>query len=290
MKFEQYLVSGSRGFIGSALVEFLADKQKKIVRVERHSGEPEFEAELAKNTCLFHIAGLAHDTKATKSALWKANVEFTEKVFEKAIRSCRLQCVIFISTIGVYGLDWSSEVIDEETSVSPAADYSEVKLIAEQRLCRLCLEYQVKWVILRPALVAGGYNAPGNLSRLIKFFDRARVSPLGLANEPRSMCSIDNLVSVLWLVSEHPKAEGQIFNVVDDELFSTVQLVELLSIHKCLNLRVPRALMYLVLSLLGKRRMYYQLFCRRVVDNQKLKSLLGWKPALARYSRGQCGI
>jgi nucleoside-diphosphate-sugar epimerase len=95
--------------------------------------------------------------------------------------------------------------------------------------------------------------------------------------------SLDNLVDLIWVCVEHPKAANQTFLISDGEDLSTTELLR--RIGKALNrparlLWVPAGLIALMASLLGKKAISQRVLCSLQVDIRKTCELLGWQPSV----------
>jgi len=116
---------------------------------------------------------------------------------------------------------------------------------------------------------------------------------LGLVENRRSLLYVDNLVDVISLVIDSPKASGETFHVSDGEDQSVAELVR--SIARAMErsislLPVPPALLRfsgrlgdLVESLTGMRMPLntpnvMRLLASLTMDTSKLRSKLGWRP------------
>ncbi|MFP3571275.1 NAD-dependent epimerase/dehydratase family protein, partial [Paraburkholderia sp. SIMBA_030] len=76
---------------------------------------------------------------------------------------------VFVSSIGVNGVETGSTPVDELSEVNPVKDYAVSKYQAELGLVEryVTIESTMELVIVRPPLVYAG-NAPGNFQRLLK--------------------------------------------------------------------------------------------------------------------------
>jgi nucleoside-diphosphate-sugar epimerase len=120
----------------------------------------------------------------------------------------RLELVIYLSTVGVYG-DHAGGVVDEATPPRPASARSRVRLAAEQAWQRLGSQAELPVAVLRLAGIYGpGQNAlvslqEGRARRVVKpgqVFNRIHVADIGQA--------------IAAAIAQ--KAHG-VFNVADDE-------------------------------------------------------------------------
>ena len=105
--------------------------------------------------------------------------------------------------------------------------------------------------------------------------------PLGSISNKRSMIFIDNLVDFVFECVVNNSASNQVFVISDDELISTTDLLIKLSelchvSHRLIP--VPISILNVLGFCLRKREMIDKLTGSLVVDINKAKTLLNWKP------------
>jgi len=276
------LITGASGFIGSHLTKELDLKCKSYKVLPRNYLSSSNNQRVLNNSpkCLVHLAAIAHRA-APKDELYRVNVEYPKALVQHLL-NYNLKRLVFISSIGVYGITSSDQIINEETPTNPMELYAITKLTAEKSLTKLCNEFDIDLIILRSVLVYGP-QAPGNLKKLVKLVSLAPILPFGSSNEKRTMIYVKDLVRVIELSIDFSKSINEVFNVSENEGISTYGIVNKLSYKRkffwniCVSKRIIRA----ILSLLGMTKMYEQLFGSLYVCNKKLKNKLGWT---AKYS------
>jgi nucleoside-diphosphate-sugar epimerase len=214
------LVTGAGGFIGSRIVEMMHDMGFATVRagVRRWAAAARigrFPVEIVQ--C--DVTDLAQVRAAMQGVEWVVHcavgnrdvtVRGTDNVMQAA-RDARVQRVVHLSTIDVYG-----DVIGETTEDSPliptGSAYGDSKIEAEQ----LCRRYQAEGlpvVVLRPTIVYGPHSALWT----IEFAERLQVHPWPFAKDfCQGICNlvyVDDLVYAVMLGLTRPEALGQAFNV-----------------------------------------------------------------------------
>ncbi|WP_369990363.1 NAD-dependent epimerase/dehydratase family protein [Pseudomonas xanthosomatis] len=292
------LVTGAAGFIGSALVDCLLAQGHAVRALARNAQAPRAGVEqvvvdLVESQALLaacqgvdavvHLAGRAHVLQETAGspleAFRRVNVEATLRLAEAAAQA-GVARFVFVSSIGVNGDATFGAAFDEQSPAQPHADYALSKLEAEQALIDLGQRVAMQWVIVRPPMVIDS-QAPGNFARLLKLVDRALPLPFGLARNRRSLVSRRNLADLLARCIEHPAAAGQVFLAADGDDVSTADMVRALAKgmqRPARLLPVPVSPVRLACSVLGRRRLYNQLFGSLQVDAGKARRLLGWEP------------
>lgn len=286
-------VSGSSGFIGKAFTQLLREKQVAhsiISRDKRKAGStseitPLFDIDLVD--VVVHLAGKAHEMEGPSKSLdtsiraeyQSANCTYALEVARSAAKK-GMKRFVFVSSLSVYGVSSSANVLSESSSVNPKSYYAESKLDAERELQKLSSDLGFELVVLRPALVYGA-GAPGNFGKLLKLINLSRLIPIGTKKNERSLVCIDNLVHLLLLVCQKEQLPYSTFNVADYESVSTFEIVKYISLgmnKRILILNLPRVIWRYLLKLIGKDTVYEQLFEDLVINTDKLRNDLNWSP------------
>lgn len=297
------LITGSSGFVGTALVEQLQGKQaySKIYTLSRRfdqrlsdqihqiiadRSEQFFETPIPKNIdVIIHLAGRAHilneQIESPLDAFRQVNVEGSIQLAKQALEN-KVKRFIFISSIGVNGAATANLPFSETDIPKPHADYAVSKLEAEQALLELFKNTATELVIIRPPLVYAA-DAPGNFARLLKLVSMNLPLPFASVNNSRSFVSRENLVDFIECCISHPRAKDELFLVSDAQTISTKQLVIALreGMGKKPNLfYMPNFVMKFAAVCIGKHKLYEQLFSSLEIDSSKAQTLLGWQPPL----------
>lgn len=260
-------MTGSHGFVGTNLIEALSPEHE-IIRWDARVDKV-----LSEVDAVIHLAGLAHDTKNVNKPerYFEVNTELTKKLFDRFLASGAKKFVFFSSI----------KAQDGDTA------YAKSKKAAEEYICGKfrdeCLEFSDKKVyILRPCMIHGK-GVKGNLPLLSKFVSRGLPWPLAAFENQRSYASMGNVSYIIdrLLCSD---VESGFYNICDDEVISTNELIRLMS--ECIGmksrlLRVPMGLIkigarmgdYLNLPLNTER--LEKLTGDYIVDNSKVKHALG---------------
>lgn len=154
---------------------------------------------------------------------------------------------IQMSTIAVYG---NSSDISPESLCKPHNPYGISKLKADVELFGIQTN-DFKVAIVRPPMVYGGGNAPGNMLRLIKLVNTKLPLPFANASNTRDFIHVNNLVQYLTVITQM-KLCG-IFIVTDHEPISTERLVRLIAENLGIKARLFK-LPSIVLFMLKKIR------------------------------------
>jgi len=300
------LVTGSSGFIGSALVKLLYDKSdyavytlnrrfniqlpETIHQIVSHSEQDIFSTEIPLHLdVIVHLAGRAHnlndESKHPLDEFRKANVLGSIELARQAIDK-QVKRFIFISSIGVNGFLTTDKPFHEQDTPMPHADYAISKLEAEEALIELFKNTFTELVIIRPPLVYAAH-APGNFSRLLKIISTNFPLPFAFTHNKRSFIALENLVDFIECCILHQKAKNELFLISDDENISTKQLITHIQEgmgREAKFVYVPDFVLKVCATCLGKKKTYEQLFRSLEVDSSKARDLLGWTPPISTVS------
>ena len=295
------LVTGASGFIGRALVDLLLtetgcqvlaavrsriDIENVISRsIGDINGDTDWSAALSGVDVVVHVAARAHVLKECSTNpsedFQSVNYHGTVNLAKQAV-DAGVKRFIFISSIAVYGVDASDQPINEVSPVRPVTDYGKSKLAAEEQLLRLANQTKMQVVIIRPPLVYDG-EAPGNFRTLLKVVERSFPAPFLSIKNRRSFIARANLVNFIVVCINNQNAANQIFVVSDNKDLSTPELIRLLAQgmkRKARLIPVPRSIMKLCATIVGRKKVYSQLCESLYLDVSKARNLLEWSPVV----------
>ncbi len=293
------LVTGANGFIGTVTCQALRTAGWEVFGTTRSTvAEDHLHAIgdlgamtaadwfplLAGIETVVHLAGRAHVLKETVAdpitEFRRVNTAGSKQLMIAAAQA-GVKRFVFVSSIGVNGDISPSTGFTEESPVNPHKPYAVSKYEAELLLRSMVAKSGMELVIVRPPLVYGA-GVKGNFAKLKKLVAQGIPLPVGLANNQRTLVSVDNLASFLLRCVEHPQAAGELFLVGDEHSISTKELVRLLgqsTSKKNILLPIPPIFARFGARLIGKQDLYNQLFGSLVVDISKAKNLLQWQPS-----------
>lgn len=296
------LVTGATGFIGGALVEYLADRGIPFVAAVRSSNcsplaprvkliqtgeilpDTEWSQALLGVNVVIHLAAVtsAPNEKSIDSLshLRRVNTASALNLAQQAAFS-GVGRFIFLSSIKVNG-EFTPEgqpFRAGETNI-PKDPYGLSKYEAEQGLHEIAKQTGMELVVIRPPIVYGP-NVKGNFLQMMSWVSKGVPLPLGAIHSQRSLVALDNLIDLISVCVEHPAAAGETFLVSDDEDVTTTQLLK--KMGKALGkparlVAIPQGVLEVFLSTLGKQAITQRLCTSLQVDISKTKSLLGWQP------------
>ena len=323
-KNDPVLVTGANGFIGSRVVQGLlelgfqhvrcfARSTKGGSRLEALAGTGDFGSRieiitgnlLSPQDCIdaakdvrviFHLAA-GRGEKSFPDAFMNSVVT-TRNLLEAAASSGCLKRFVNISSFAVYSNRNKSRagILDESCPVEPAPAlrgeaYCFAKVEQEQIVAEYATRHHIPYTIVRPGQVYG----PGNEG----ITGRVGIATFGLflhlgGSNPIPLTYVDNCADAIVLAGIKPGADGQIFNVVDDDLPTSRKFLRLYkrNVRSFRSLYVPHALSYALCYLWEKysawsqeqlppvfnRPRWYCYWKRTSYSNEKLKKQIGWMP------------
>ncbi len=290
------LISGSNGFLGQYLSQFLAEKGNFILAHTRkaqeflHSNISNINFDLNDNLddfdfskieIIIHCAGRAHVMNETAASPLEAyrqtNVQGTLNLAKKAVQS-GVKRFIYLSSIKVNGEQTTIQPFKPSDIVNPEDPYGLTKYEAEQELLGLSKETGLEVVIIRPVLIYGP-NVKANFKSMVGLASKKLPLPIGCLDNKRSIVSIYNLADLIYTCMSHPKANREVFLASDQDDISVKQLFEKLAYYqnnKLIMLPIPKSLINFLASLIGKKSVASRLCSELVVDSSKNTQLLGW--------------
>jgi len=329
----QVLVTGAAGFIGSRVVNGLLRRRFERVRcLVRPSSDlvslnrvlaehPASGAEtlsgnlLSQEDCARAVRGakvifhLVTGRGKSFPACFQNSVVATRNLLEAALAEGALARLVNVSSFAVYSnLQLRrGELLDEACALEDNFEERyDAYVYAKLKQDELVEEYHkskgLSYVTVRPSNVIGpgkrGVPPPVGMDTFGVFFH------LGGSNRI-PITYVDNCADAIVLAGFVPGIEGQVFNVVDDELPTSRAFLRQYKqqVGGLRSIRVPYRLFYFLCYLWERYSKYSEgqlppVFNRRDCSfawkrqrfsNRKLKELLGWKPevpmtvALQRY-------
>ncbi len=253
----------------------------------------EWDHALAGVEYVVHLAALAHQIGISPAdpLYYEINERGTAKLAESVARSSGVRRFLYMSSIGAV-CTISKELVTPKSVCRPDTAYGRSKHAGELRVAEILSQTCADWCILRPTLVYGPDN-PGNMLRLIQLIKTGFPVPFGGIRNRRSFIFVDNLVDAVITALTHPRASRAIFNVCDNEAFSTPELIERLARHagkKARMFMLPETVLRtgarfgdIIKWMSGKSIGLDSYSIERLlgsleVDNGLIRQTLGWNP------------
>ena len=322
---DRVLVTGAAGFIGARVVERLlrrgfrnlrclvrsssATKLTELgqrfgndVRLEIISGNL-----LSREDCvaatkdvlvIYHLAA-GRGEKLVADAFLNSVVA-TRNLLEACHANGGPRRFVNVSSFSVYSnrKKLTGRLLDESCPVEDRPElrgdaYTFAKVRQDQMVVDLAGRFHIPYVIVRPGVVYG----PGNSG----IHGRVGIGTFGLflhlggGNEV-PLAYVDNCAEAIVLAGVTPGVDGEVFNVVDDDLPTSRRFLRLYkkNVKRFRSIYVPHLGSYLLCYLWEKYSVWShgQLplsYCRRAwhvywkttrYSNEKIKDRLGWQPVV----------
>jgi len=296
------LVTGSSGFIGSALFNSLHEKGHEVKGTfksskrlsNKNSENFFFNVDINKNTdwskilvnvdFIIHCAGQNSDVSFFKknnlNSYQNINVEGTKNLAYQAAEA-GVKRIVFLSSTKVFG-DKSKDLslLTKNSKTFTKDPYGISKLEAEKELMKISKKTGIEVTIIRFPIVYGK-GVGGNFEKLMKWISFGFPIPFGLIKNKRSFIGLDNLLDLIITSINHPKAAGEILLASDDHDLSTVELLLKISSAMNRNIKIFSVNIYLIKFfgyLVGKSKVISSLVNSLQIDITHTKKLLNWKP------------
>jgi nucleoside-diphosphate-sugar epimerase len=319
------LLTGATGFIGSRVIERLLDlgflnvrclvrpssdvskltaiaqRKEPRARVDVITGNllsPEACASVTENAALIIHLAAARGEKSFPDA-YMNSVVTTRNLIEGALRHGRLRRFVNVSSFAVYDNSATNGVLDENCPVEKRPELrGEAYCFAKVKQDEIVMEYgesaRLPYVIVRPGAAYG----PGNegISGRVGIDTFGVFLHLGGSNII-PLTYVDNCADAIVLAGLTPGIDGEVFNVVDDQLPSSRQFLRLYKkkVKGFTSIYLPHFASYALCSFwewyanwsheqlppVFNRRRWYANWKKTRYTNQKLKSRTGWTPRIA---------
>ncbi|RJP15280.1 MAG: NAD-dependent epimerase/dehydratase family protein [Candidatus Abyssobacteria bacterium SURF_5] len=299
------LVTGGAGFIGSHLAEALTKRGNHVSvlddlstgsrdNIEHLQGDPKFsfvlgtildastvDSLVSQCQMVYHLAaavGVKYIIDNPLNSL-RINIKGTENVFESANRHKRK--VILASTSEIYGKNEKDRLSEDDDRILGSTaisrwGYSCTKAFDEFLALAYWREKKLPVVALRYFNTCGPRQT-GEYGMVIPRFVKAALlgHPLlvyGDGKQIRCFSYIDDIVEGTIALAEHPKAEGEIFNLGSTEPITISELA-----HKIVRMTNSNSKIEYVPYEQAYEKGFEDLH-RRVPDISKARKLVGFEP------------
>lgn len=219
---KRIVITGKGSYIGSNFKKYMEQYSSEYQVDELDMMDESWkEYDFSKYDVVYHVAGIAHmkEIKENEELYYKVNRDLAVETATLA-KQQGIKQFVFMSSMSVYGLNYSKIPITKDTECKPNTYYGISKNQAEQLINDLD-DNRFKVCILRPPMVYGE-GCPGNLTKLFKAVRKLHVFPT-IKNE-RSSITIDKLCKTIYEIIN--KEEKGIFLPQNDRYMCTYEIVK----------------------------------------------------------------
>jgi NAD dependent epimerase/dehydratase len=293
---KRILVTGSAGFIGSHLTEYLIKRGYNVVAFDRYNSNNHYgwlenskykkkikfilgdirdydSVNKAMHDCdsVMHLAALIGIpySYVSPTAYIKTNVEGTFNVLESA-KNLGIKQIIVTSTSEVYGTAVSKK-LSENDELKAQSPYAASKIAADQLALSYYRSFGLPVKIIRPFNTFGPrQSARAVIPTIITQALLKNKIKIGNLNVTRDFLYVEDLCSAYEEVLKSNKLLGEIVNVGVDSEISIKKLIK--EISKILNVKL--------IPVVDKKRVRPQKseVFRLKCNNKKIKRITNWKP------------
>lgn len=329
------LITGASGFIGSRVVEGLLDRGfRNLICFGRSSGTLDKIADILKHrppgvqlrtvkgnllsrqdcesacndvALIIHLAAGTGE-KSFPDAFMNSVVT-TRNLLDASMQCGRLRRFVLISSFSVYSncQKPQRQLLDESCPIEEHGElrgeaYCFAKIKQEQILAEYGKNFAIPYVVVRPGNVYGAGKK--------EIIGRVGINTFGIfmhigGSNTLPLTFVDNCAEAIILAGLVKGVDGEIFNVVDDDLPSSRQFLRLYkkNVRRFPSIYVPHAMSHALCYLWERysdwskgqlppvfnRRRWHAYWKKTRYSNKKLKAKLGWTPkvstaeALRRY-------
>jgi len=256
------VVTGATGFLGSALVTELVQRQQPVRilardehKVRQHFGDAvticpgeitdagQVQRAVDGVTTIYHLAGRLYHPSIPAALYRQTHVEGTRVLLRACQGQTQLRRIVHVSTTGVYGVTGETPAA-EDAPFAPTNPYEATKLEGEQLALQAYQEQGLPATVVRPGLVYG----PGDLHLLGLFVSIKKGLFRVIAGGKAFLhpVYIDDLVAALLLCAERPQAAGRSYNIAGERPVTVRELAS--AIAHALGRELPAGSMPLWLA------------------------------------------
>lgn len=261
------LITGTNSYIGTAVEKWLLKKPNMFAVTTIDMKDNSWNKKsFSDYDVVFHVAGIAHDTKNKKKSelYYRVNRDLAIEVAKKA-KEAKVKHFIFMSSMLVYN-GCKEKKIGKYTIPFSKGSYATSKLQADLEIQKMNSDdFAVS--VLRPPMVFGP-NCKGNFPRLAKLAKKCLLFPE--FHNIRSMLYIDNLCEFIKKIIIL-RVSGVLFPQ-NESYFCTSQIIRVLAKEYNRKVRFTKVLNWLLCVLIHANRTFSKVFGDYVYDQSTVSS------------------
>ncbi|MEW6126293.1 MAG: NAD-dependent epimerase/dehydratase family protein [Acidobacteriota bacterium] len=260
---EKILVTGATGFVGSHLVERLIECGKQVRCLVRKSsnlrylthpqielvyggldGSTNWEEAFADVGMVYHVAGLTFARRPQDYFI--VNHQGTEAIVSATLlHREQIKKFVHVSSLAAVGPGVKDRPVDEDTTPAPITAYGRSKLMGEEVV--LAAADLLPVTIVRPPAVYGPRDYA--IYEMFKAIARGFSPSIGKYDKQISLVHVFDLADGIILAGESDNANGRVYFISSEEIYSYDALVEMIAKifnRKVRSLAIPKSLAYSV--------------------------------------------
>ncbi len=288
------LVTGASGFVGRGLTRTLSragfhvraaarDRTKipiaeyvEAVQMPDLSRPVDWRPLLAGVDAVVHLAGIAHVSAKIPNAHYdRVNRLATKELALQTSLAPNVRRLVFVSSIRAQTGPSAEHVLTEDDVPQPTDAYGRSKLAAEA----FVRGYGTPYTILRPTVIYGK-GARANVAKLARLASLPLPLPFGALRSKRSLLALENMLSAIQFVLEHPATADQTYIVADPLPVSLAEMIAILREARGRSPRlvsIPERWVGASMRGLGKGEAFERIGNSLVADITRLRDA-GWHP------------
>ena len=277
------LIIGGSSFVAKSFISLNKGNYNiKLVSRSKTNNAPEFiiddfkliPEELFQDVnFVINCAAVVHQKKELPATYYhEINCELAINLAQKAKKN-GVKGFIQLSTIAVYG---NTTIINPETIPCPINAYGSSKLMADKQLLEMA-DDNFNVSVLRPPMIYGGKNAPGNMMRLIGLVNKGFPLPFKNAINKKDFLNIHNLVA--YMEAAILKNKTNIYLLKDNNGISTFELIHLIASKlgkRIVQFSIPEFVVKLIRKF--KPEIFDKLYGGLQIDSGKTNMILQINP------------
>lgn len=231
------LITGSSGFIGSNLIQFLKKMGMDLIIINRENGLDLSRPGWTKNIKIRNIHTIIHlaqsrnyrDFENKSQEIFAVNVSATQELLNWA-KINKVKRFFFASTFNVYDCN-ENGLLNENSKINPISFYGTSKLISEKLVSHYSTFFET--IIFRFNTVYGKGQKNTLFPKMIKkLLNKEKLffaKNIGLLLSP---IYVDDLIIIIYkfLISKE-KFQNEVFNISSDERISLKEIINKFSYH-----------------------------------------------------------
>ena len=260
------VVTGSNGFVGSHLVDYLLKKNFSVRCIVRESSNLKwldgkdieifkcglFDLEGLKLAFkdadyVYHVAGVVKSK--TKKGYFTGNVDTTRNLLEVALEQEKnLKRFVVVSSLTVTGPSSNGNPVNEETECKPLTTYGKSKYEEE----KLVMGYKDKLpiTICRAPAVYGERDT--EIFIYFQNFAKGITTKIGFDKKILSLIHVADLVEGFYLAATSDKSIGEVYFISSEKFYTWDQINSITSTvlnKKAIKILVPHFLVYTIAAI-----------------------------------------